>query len=106
MSKIELVLYTRDGCCLCKGLEDKLSSIPLDELDPKLHFCIENIDGNNISEKQKEKYSMEVPVLAFRVKTKTLLIELPRVSPRLTEVALTNWLKKMISEKLFGHITF
>ena len=101
MKGFELILYTRSGCCLCEGLEEKLKSIPLKELSPELQFVIKNIDGDNVTNLEKKKYSMEVPVLTFRLyKDRDLIIELPRVSPRLTKEDLLRWLKKMLCEKI------
>tara|TARA_B100000131_G_scaffold310823_1_gene342917 strand:- start:602 stop:925 length:324 start_codon:yes stop_codon:yes gene_type:complete len=101
MKGFELILYTRSGCCLCEGLEEKLKSIPLEKLSPELQFVIKNIDGDSVTNLEKRKYSMEVPVLVFRLYSdRDLNIDLPRVSPRLTKEDLFRWLKKMLYEKI------
>jgi hypothetical protein len=84
----ELVLYTRSGCCLCEGLEERLRALapppPLRlidvDADPALHA----------------RYDLLVPVLA--------LVEeggggggsreLPRVPPRLAGERLRDWLQR------------
>lgn len=74
----DLVLITRQGCCLCQGLEDKLRAlaVPLElwdvDADPAL----------------QARYGLEVPVLLAGVR------ELPRVSPRLAPQALRRWLQE------------
>ena len=77
----ELLLVTRQGCCLCEGLEEKLRAlaVPLQcldvDLDPQL----------------LARYGLQVPVLLFR--DGSCERELPRVSPRLSGTALAAWLR-------------
>jgi hypothetical protein len=73
-----LVLLTRQGCCLCEGLEDKLRSlaVPLERRD---------VDGDPALQ---ARYGLEVPVLLSGGR------ELPRVSPRLGPEALRRWLQE------------
>ena len=103
MERLELILFTRSGCCLCEGLEKKLQAIPLEDLNIKVQLSIKDIDGNSVTEKIKQKFSMEVPVLAIKIKDESLMIKLPRVSPRLKEKDLLNWLNKTICEKMEGY---
>ena len=101
MNDCELILYTRSGCCLCEGLEKKLKSVPLKELSVRFKLIIKDIDGTSVTSLEKKKYSMEVPVLAFKlVGDQQLIIKLPRVSPRLTNEDLFRWLEKMVYEKI------
>ncbi len=100
MNSFELILFTRTGCCLCEGLEEKLKRICFKELHPEIHFLIKNIDGEEVPQMEKTRYSMQVPVLIFSLKTEDRVIELPRVSPRLTQQGLFDWLQKMIQEKI------
>ena len=60
----QLLLITRAGCCLCKGLEDKLLA----------------------------RFDLEVPVLLRREGDSEAV--LPRVSPRLTPPQLQAWLER------------
>ena len=100
MNSLELILYSRSGCCLCEGLEAKLRAISLKDLHPQLQLFIEDIDGEGISDIERIRYSMEVPVLLLKLKEQKLTFELPRVSPRLQKDGLLKWLKKMIYEKI------
>ena len=77
----ELVLITRQGCCLCEGLEEKLRALAwpfqcLDvDADPEL----------------LARFDLEVPVLLRREGSEQTV--LPRVSPRLTAAQLQAWLQ-------------
>ena len=77
----ELVLITRQGCCLCEGLEEKLRQLeqPLRCLDVDQDPAL------------LERYGLEVPVLLVREGGAER--ELPRVSPRLSGTALAAWLR-------------
>jgi hypothetical protein len=77
----ELVLITRQGCCLCEGLEEKLRQLgqPLRCLDVDQHPAL------------LERYGLEVPVLLWRDGGSER--ELPRVSPRLAGPQLAAWLR-------------
>jgi hypothetical protein len=77
----ELVLITRQGCCLCEGLEQKLRQLeqPLQCLDVDHHPAL------------LERYGLEVPVLLWREGGAER--ELPRVSPRLAAPQLAAWLR-------------
>ncbi len=97
---MELILYTRLGCCLCEGLEEKLKAIPLQNICSDFQLSVKDIDSEKVSEVERTNYSMEVPVLAFRLNDQDLIVELPRVSPRLTKEDLFKWLQKRICEKM------
>ena len=73
----DLVLFTRQGCCLCEGLEEKLRAleIPLERRD---------VDADPALQ---ARYVLEVPVLLAGGR------ELPRVSPRLSGPQLAAWLR-------------
>ncbi len=100
MSIIQLILFTRKGCCLCEGLEKKLRGINLNQLQPGMKLLVKDIDGDRVSNDEKIKYSMAVPVLNVFLQNSNLSIELPRVSARLKEEALFYWLHKHINERL------
>ncbi|MEL6350692.1 MAG: glutaredoxin family protein [Cyanobacteria bacterium J06627_28] len=72
----ELILYSKPGCHLCEGLQEKLEGLPI------------ALEVRNITENEGwfAKYQYEVPVLCQRVKTEAGEIEkaLPRMSPRTT----------------------
>ena len=80
-----LVLYTRQGCCLCEGLEERLRALePAPELE-----CVD-VDGDP---ELQGRYGLSVPVLAIRLADRSLQ-ELPRVSPRLAGAGLADWLRR------------
>jgi hypothetical protein len=90
---MELILYTRQGCCLCEGLEQKLRA-----LEPALALTVVDIDNNAVLQRQ---YGLEVPVLAVAQKGAKPRL-LPRVSPRLSGEGLGRWLNQQL-ENLNGN---
>ena len=84
-----LVLYSRQGCCLCEGLEQRLIALNLAGLGITLQVI--DIDGQDVSPELKARYDLEVPVLVAHGR------ELPRVSPRLSGEGLFNWLQQALS---------
>ncbi len=100
MDDLVLILYSRDGCCLCKGLEEKLRNLPLHCLKPSLKIHVIDIDGVG-NESMRNSYDLLVPVMAISGLDLMPLLELPRVSPRIKADDLLNWLQKILS-KYFG----
>ena len=84
-----LVLYSRQGCCLCEGLEQRLIALNLAGLGITLQVI--DIDGHDVPPELKGRYDLEVPVLVAHGR------ELPRVSPRLSGEGLFNWLQRALS---------
>jgi hypothetical protein len=82
----DLRLYSRQGCCLCAGLEERLRQLDLDSL--QLTLTTVDIDHPDTPSEWKARYDLEVPVLSLDHK------ELPRVSPRLSDDGLLKWLVK------------
>jgi len=82
----ELVLFTRQGCCLCEGLEEKLRA-----LDPPQPLRVLDVDTDPGLQK---RYGMVVPVLAVANPGEAGLRELPRASPRLAGAQLRAWLDR------------
>lgn len=78
----ELVLITREGCCLCQGLEEKLAelALPFQRLDVDRDPAL------------LARFDLEVPVLLLRDGTQERV--LPRVSPRLGLTQLRGWLEQ------------
>ena len=85
----ELVLYSRQGCCLCEGLEQRLEALNLMGLGVTLQVI--DLDGAGVTPELKARYDLEVPVLVVQGR------ELPRVSPRLSGEGLFNWLQRALS---------
>lgn len=80
----ELLLFTRQGCCLCEGLEEKLLA-----LDPPPPLRVIDVDADPLLQ---QRYGMVVPVLAVASPGEAGLRELPRASPRLAGAQLRAWL--------------
>jgi hypothetical protein len=78
----DLVLYTRQGCCLCEGLAEKLRA-----LQPVPNLQLVDVDCDPVLQ---GRYGLEVPVLAQS--TPAGLRQLPRVPPRLEGTLLARWL--------------
>ena len=85
----DLRLYSRQGCCLCAGLEERLRQLDLNSL--QLVLVTVDIDHPETPSQWKARYDLEVPVLVLDHK------ELPRVSPRLSGNSLLKWLAKQLS---------
>jgi len=82
---MKLVLYSRQGCCLCKGLEEKLRG-----LDGAPALQVVDVDRDP---ELQARFGLEVPVLAREGPQGELQL-LPRVSPRLGGTALLRWLNQ------------
>ena len=84
-----LTLYSRKGCCLCEGLEQRLQSLDLMAVQPPLTLEVVDIDAPGIEPGIRARYDLEVPVLALNS------TPLPRVSPRLAGEGLFSWLQRV-----------
>jgi hypothetical protein len=83
----QLTLYSRQGCCLCEGLEEKLQA-----LDPPPAVTVIDVDQDPALQ---ARYGLEVPVLVVRQgAAEGGQRQLPRVPPRLQGPALQVWLQK------------
>jgi hypothetical protein len=85
MAQPHLLLYSRQGCCLCEGLAERLHALPGG-------VELEVIDVDRDPGLQ-QRYGLEVPVLVLR-HADGALQELPRVSPRLGGDGLAVWLQR------------
>lgn len=86
----KLVLYSKPGCHLCEGLQEKLTQI--NDLDFELE-----IRDINSSEVWFEAYQYEVPVLCqiIGMEEKTL----PRPSPRASIAQIEQMLQKYLKRE-------
>ncbi len=100
MGKNKLILLSRLGCCLCKGLEERISNLSLELFDPPLVLCVVNSDDEDVPKSLKARYSLEVPVLILKLDDPSRSFELPRVSPRLSQDDLFSWLEKVIYKRI------
>lgn len=86
---MELLLYSRQGCCLCAGLEQKLRA-----LDPAPQLRVIDVDTDP---ELQARFGLEVPLLAVRPPSSATATLLPRVSPRLSGAALQRWLQNQLA---------
>jgi len=86
-----LLLYSRVGCCLCEGLEQRLRDLNLERGVHPLQLVVVDIDSPECPASLRARYDLEVPVLVLED------TELPRVSPRLSGDGLRNWLQRVCS---------
>ena len=98
MKVIHLILYSRKGCCLCEGLELRLKKIALQDLSPPITLKVVDIDGKEVSESQRVRYDLKVPVMAFSFNSSSRIFELQNVSPRVKGQELLLWLQKSINK--------
>jgi Glutaredoxin-like domain (DUF836) len=82
---MHLVLYSKPGCHLCEGLQEKLLSIQTLPID--LEIC-----DITTREDWFQAYQYEIPVLML-VLTSTVML-LPRPSPRASVAQLAQMLQK------------
>ena len=97
MNSEVLILYSRKGCCLCQTLEEKLSNICLENLNPSIVLSIIDIDSKKVSLDIQLKYTNDVPVIVLDSTRLLKKIELPRVSPRLKDDMLFSWIQKNLN---------
>ena len=97
MNSEVLILYSRKGCCLCQTLEEKLSNICLEKLNPSIVLSIVDIDSKKVSIDIQMKYTNEVPVMVLDSSRLLNKFELPRISPRLKEDMLLSWIQKNLN---------
>jgi hypothetical protein len=82
---MQLLLFSRQGCCLCQGLEEKLRA-----LLPPPQLLVRDVDANPAL---LARYNLEVPVLAIQQPGGGWR-ELPRLPPRLAGEGLRLWLQR------------
>jgi hypothetical protein len=82
----KLILYSKPGCHLCEGLQEKLT-----ELQSSLHFELE-IRDITLRDDWFEAYQYEVPVLCQQKEGQEQFI--PRSSPRLSVRQLEKYLRE------------
>jgi hypothetical protein len=85
---MELLLYSRQGCCLCAGLEDRLRA-----LVPPPPLTVIDVDGDAALQ---ARYGLAVPLLALNRPGGGSPLVLPRVSPRLSGDSLARWLQQQL----------
>ena len=99
MSPLLLILYTREGCCICKGLEERLRNLSLSRMNPPLELRVIDIDAADTPKEIRARYNLQVPVMMLARTDLKEILELPRVSPRLNGEGLYQWLQKLLINK-------
>ena len=97
---MDLYIYIRKGCCICENLKNNLYRLNINKIYPKLKIFEIDIDRYDLYKNEYKKYDHQVPVLALMLKDSKEVFELPRVSPRLKDLQLNNWLQKNINNIL------
>ena len=90
---MRLILYSKPGCHLCEGLQEKLEQIIETRNSASLQLEIRDITSH---EDWLQAYQYEVPVLFVDAMGRELL--LPRPSPRATLKQLEQMLEKYINQ--------
>ncbi|MGB8700945.1 MAG: glutaredoxin family protein [Thermosynechococcaceae cyanobacterium] len=85
-----LILYSKPGCHLCEGLQEKLAQIQAIAFDLEVRDITTRADW-------MQAYEYEVPVLVYRGADATE-IPIPRPSPRLTVAQLERFLQAHLTE--------
>ena len=80
----ELILYSKPGCHLCEGLEEKLNSVS----EPQFQLEIRDITTR---EDWFAAYQYEIPVLCQKLTSREK--PLPRISPRASVAKLSQMLQ-------------
>ena len=82
---MHLILYSKPGCHLCEGLQEKLEQVTKFDLDLEIRDITTKDEWFNL-------YQYEIPVLLQKVENKEQL--LPRLSPRASVKQLEQMLQK------------
>jgi hypothetical protein len=86
---IKLILYSKPGCHLCEGLQEKLAQID----NPELSLDIRDITTR---EDWFAAYEYEVPVLYYIPQPDQPPVMIPRPSPRASVQQLQQMLQRLI----------
>ena len=86
---MKLLLLTRQGCCLCQGLAERLAA-----LAPAPEVQLVDVDADPALQ---TRYGLEVPVVMVPTPNHQPQ-ELPRVLLRLAGPALAKWLQQQLSK--------
>ena len=100
---MKLLIFVREGCCICEALKNNLKVIDIKSINKNLLIEEIDIDRFDLFQNKFKKYDHEVPVLGLKLLSSDEIIELPRISPRLKDDQLMKCLKKNISNALRGN---
>ncbi|NEO28086.1 MAG: glutaredoxin family protein [Kamptonema sp. SIO4C4] len=85
---MRLILYSKPGCHLCEGLQEKLAQIENLEFTLEVRNILTNEDWFN-------RYQLQIPVLTYEQGGQE--IPIPRPSPRASVTQLEKTLRKAIA---------
>ncbi|MFE4105106.1 glutaredoxin family protein [Almyronema epifaneia] len=90
---MQLVLYSKPGCHLCEGLQEKLAQLRQPEFDLEIRDITSRPDWFQV-------YQYEIPVLCVLHHTESGVAEepLPRLSPRASLAQVEQLLQKYLSK--------
>lgn len=91
---IKLILYSKPGCHLCEGLQEKLEEIQ----QHSQHLNKFELEIRDITTRQDwfQAYQYEIPVLLKSTETDEVEQPIPRPSPRLSVSQLEQMLQKYL----------
>ena len=67
MKALKLILYTRKGCCLCEGLEQRLRKLHFKDLQPPMELSVIDIDDKEVTLSVRHRYDLKVPSLVLEL---------------------------------------
>ncbi len=85
---MQLILYSKPGCHLCEGLQEKLAAVENIDLELEIRDITTNEDWF-------AAYEYEIPVLCQKIATEEK--PLPRLSPRASVSKLEQMLQKFLT---------
>lgn len=87
---MKFVLYSKPGCHLCEGLEEKLAAAS--------HLVFE-LEVRDITQRDDwfQRYRYEIPVLC-QVQESGAEIPLPRLSPRAPQARVEQWIQTYLGQ--------
>ena len=83
---MQLILYSKPGCHLCEGLQEKLEQIETIKFDLTVRDITTNLDWFTA-------YQYEIPILSLLTQG-GVEVNLPRPSPRLNVQQMAQFLEK------------
>ena len=90
---MRLILYSKPGCHLCEGLQEKLEQVQ----SPRFELEIRDITTQPA---WFDAYQYEIPVLFLAADERSAPAPLPRLSPRASVQQVAQMLQKYLPENL------
>ncbi len=93
---MDLILYSKAGCCLCASLEEKLQQIKSDPQGFEITLEVRDI---NTDPQWQAQFAYSIPVLCRRIGDQEQI--LPPISPRTSTQALRILLQRFAQGSIF-----